>query len=179
MSNYIRAKIAGSYYFFTVVTYQRRPILCDDEVRTALRFAIKQTQKQYPFEMIAVVLLPDHLHCIWQLPENDSNFSIRWAMIKRLVSKNIPQYHLTQTELSPSQIKNFEKGIWQRRFYEHHIRNEQDLNNHLNYIHYNPVKHGLVSRPKDWQFSTFYKYVQMGFYDEDWGNDIEIIGDFE
>lgn len=179
MSNYIRAKIAGGYYFFTVVTYRRRPILCDEPIRTALKNAIKQTQSQYPFEMIAIVLLPDHLHCIWKMPDDDYNYGKRWGIIKSLVSKQCREYHAPQQEMSYDRYSKNHSGIWQNRFYEHFIRNEWDFNNHLNYIHYNPVKHGLVARPKDWQFSTFYKYVKLGFYDENWGDDVQIIGDFE
>lgn len=95
------------------------------------------------------------------------------------MSKQCREYHAPQQEMSYDRYSKNHSGIWQNRFYEHFIRNEWDFNNHLNYIHYNPVKHGLVARPKDWQFSTFYKYVKLGFYDENWGDDVQIIGDFE
>lgn len=128
-------------------------------------------------------MLPDHLHCIWQLPENDANFGKRWGMIKSKTTKACQDYHLASNELSDSKNANFERGIWQRRFFEHSIRNEQDYRNHLNYIHYNPVKHGLVHQVKDWQYSTFHRFVADGFYEPDWGSHDEAVlqniqGDF-
>jgi putative transposase len=117
-------------------------------------------------------LLPDHLHCIWTLPENDSDYSLRWREIKRLFTH---QYlaEIGQTEKpNLSHQKRNESAVWQRRYCEHTIRNEKDLNNHINYIHFNPVKHGLVSRPRDWEWSNFHRYVKTGIVEEEFSSQI-------
>ena len=174
MPNYIRANAKGGTYFFTLATYQRRQILCDKPIRNALRQAIITVRQQYPFQIHAWVLLPDHLHCIWTLPENDADFSQRWSMIKRLSTQNCPAYHLAPNQLSPSKQSRHEKGIWQRRFYEHQIRDEQNFRQHMDYIHHNPVKHGWAASAKDWPYSSFHRYVTAGVYPLDWGgNTIE------
>ncbi len=178
MSQYIRSKAQGGVYFFTLVTHERRAILCDEPIRVALRQSIIKVRETMPFEILAWVLLPDHLHCIWQLPENDNDYSKRWGIIKRLTTQSCNQYQLSPHSLSHSKVSKNERGIWQRRFYEHKIRNEQDFINHMNYSHYNPVKHGLVNSVKDWEFSTFHKYVKLGVYSDDWGAGVDIIGDF-
>jgi len=170
MSNYRRAKMSGGTYFFTLVTYRRQRFLCEDPLRTALRQAIYQTQTACPFAIDAWVLLPDHLHCIWTLPPDDADFSKRWAMIKRFVSKRCGPALLRNQWLSDSKKKRNESTIWQRRYWEHMIRDEDDFRRHIDYLHFNPVKHGLVQRTKDWPFSTFHRYVDDGVYSEDWGN---------
>ena len=169
MSQYIRSYTKGATYFFTLVSYNRRKILCEDDFLQAFKKSIKQVQQQYPFEIIAWVQLPDHLHCIWKMPENDVNYSMRWSQIKRLTTQACPQYHLTKDELSYSKIKRHERGIWQRRFFEHQIKDEADFVRHMDYLHYNPVKHGLAERPLDWPHSSFHRYVNQGYYAEDWG----------
>ncbi len=160
MSNYRRLYVEGGVYFFTVVTHQRRAILCEKKAILRLKAAFRYTMKKYPFNMPGLVVLPDHLHYIWQLPKEDDNFSIRWNMIKRYFS------------IGMSGDKNYrrEKNIWQRRFWEHRIRDEEDLERCLDYIHYNPVKHGYVDRPCDWVYSTFKNNVKKGFYDMHWGS---------
>ncbi len=117
MSQYIRSHTKGATYFFTLVSYNRRNILCEDDFLQAFRNTIKQVQQQYPFEIIAWVQLPDHLHCIWRMPTNDANYSMRWSQIKRLTTQACPQYHLPIDDLSRSKVKRNERGIWQRRFY--------------------------------------------------------------
>lgn len=178
MSNYIRRKTNGGTYFFTVVANQRRAILCDDSVRVALRQSIITVRQRFPFDILAWVLMPDHMHCIWRLPENDNDFGKRWSMIKRLTSKSCPQYHLPPEAMSLSKLQRHDFGIWQRRFYEHEIRHEQEFQQILDYIHYNPVKHGLVKNAKDWEFSTFHRYVRQGFYSLDWASDGVLMNDF-
>ena len=174
MPDYRRANVKGGTYFFTVATYRRRPILCVREIRTSLREGIRTTQAKLPFTINAWVLLPDHLHCIWTLPRDDANFSARWAMIKRFVSQKCgSKYHGNRLS-SDSKIKRHESTIWQRRFWEHQIRDEQDLNNHLNYLHFNPVKHGHVNRVVDWPYSTFHRFVNEGKYEKDWGREVPI-----
>ncbi|HLE18900.1 MAG TPA: transposase [Syntrophales bacterium] len=167
MSDYIRSR-SGSTYFFTVVTYKRQPILCLDESRAALREAIKDVREERPYEVKAWVLLPDHLHCIWELPEGDADYSIRWALVKKGFTKRVKGRIETPLP-NQSRLRRRESAVWQRRFWEHRIRDEADLLKHCDYIHYNPVKHGLAASPKDWKYSTFHRYVEEGLYPEDWG----------
>lgn len=169
MPKYIRSYTQGATYFFTLISYNRRKILCEADFLKAFKASIKHIQQHYPFEIIAWVQLPDHLHCIWKMPENDANYSMRWSQIKRLTTQACPQYYLTKSELSYSKSKRHERGIWQRRFLEHQIRDESDFIRHMDYLHYNPVKHGLVKRVTDWPYSSFHRCVREGFYAEDWG----------
>lgn len=180
MSTYRRAKTTGGTYFFTVVTYRRQPILCDDHVRTALREAIHTTRAVCPFTIDGWVLLPDHLHCLWTLPPDDADFGKRWAMIKQFVTKRCGPTLLRDEWLNDSKRRRNESTLWQRRFWEHLIRDEMDYVQHMDYLHYNPVKHGLVRSVQDWQFSTFHRYVKEGVYSEDWGGrgDGQENGDF-
>ncbi|MBC8551327.1 MAG: transposase [Candidatus Brocadiales bacterium] len=171
MSNYRRANAKGGTYFFTVVTYRRQEFLCNENVRTALRDGISDVQTKHPFTIDGWVLLPNHLHCIWTLPEHDSNFGIRWAMIKRFITKRCGPDLRRDDWMNASKRKRNESTIWQRRFWEHMIRDEDDFNKHLNYIHFNPVKHGLVTCVKDWPHSTFHRCVREGIYPPDWGGD--------
>ena len=168
MSNYRRANVAGGTYFFTVNTLRRLPVLTEAPVRTALRDAIRQTRLTHPFNIDAWVLLPDHLHCIWTLPQGDADFTLRWSTIKRLVSKQCGQEYGIK-DVSPSRAKRHESGLWQRRFWEHQIRDDHDFSRHVDYIHWNPVKHGLASRAIDWPYSTFPRFVEDGVYPSDWG----------
>ena len=137
-------------------------------VRHALRDAIKTTQSKCPFIINAWVLLPDHLHCIWTLPENDSNYSQRWSTIKRKVSRICGDRYKNEAWLTASKKKHRESTVWQRRFWEHQIRDQQDFNHHINYIHYNAVKHGLCDRPVEWPYSTLHRYIKEGIYAADW-----------
>lgn len=168
MPNYRRANTGGGTYFFTVVTYRRQPFLCDEIVRNALREAIRTTQTSHPFTIDAWVLLPDHLHCIWTLPPGDANFGVRWAMIKRFVTKSCASNLQRDEWLNKSKQCRNESTIWQRRFWEHQIRDDLDRETHMHYLHYNPVKHGYVKAVSDWPFSTFHRYVGQGTYTEDW-----------
>lgn len=165
MSHYRRAHLAGASYFFTVVTYRRRAFLCNDDVLKALREAIDTTRAQYPFSIDAWVILPDHMHAIWTLPPDDTDFASRWRLIKRYVTLacgvSLHQPHL----MTPSKTKHRESTLWQRRYWEHLIRDDDDYA----YVHFNPVKHGLVSRAMDWPHSSFHRYVKQGVYAEDWG----------
>ncbi len=162
MSNYLRTNTPGACYFFTVVTFRRRNILTDDECRFWLRDAVVNTRKRYPFMIDAWVLLPDHIHCIWTLPENDSDFSVRWNGIKRRFTQSAKHRFHKPEWINASKQKHREGAIWQRRFWEHQIRDDNDYQRHLDYIHYNPVKHGLVQSVKEWPHSTFHRYVNQG-----------------
>ncbi|MCF6212165.1 MAG: transposase [Gammaproteobacteria bacterium] len=168
MSNYRRANTAGGTYFFTVVSYRRQEILCDERVRSALREGIDRTRQKYPFEINAWVLLPDHLHCLWTLPKGDANFPVRWAKIKRHVSLVCGDCYKRSAWLSDSRKKHRESTLWQRRYWEHQIRDESDFNRHVEYIHYNPVKHGLCEQPIQWPHSTLHRYVREEKYPADW-----------
>lgn len=169
MSRYRRSLLAGGTYFFTVVTYRRQTILCDEMFRHALRSAIESVRVSRPFMIDAWVLLPDHLHCIWTLPKDDADFSTRWMMIKRKVSIACASQYEHADWLTPSKQKHREPTIWQRRFWEHQIRDDIDYAKHLDYLHFNPVKHGLTNQAKDWPYSSFHRYVKDGFYEENWG----------
>jgi putative transposase len=168
MPNYRRARVAGGTYFFTVNTLQRLPVLTEVPVREALREAIRLTRLHNPFHIDAWVLLPDHLHCVWTLPEGDANYSVRWAKIKRHVSQQCGDA-FGMKDVSASRTRRHESGLWQRRFWEHQIRDDADYARHVDYVHWNPVKHGLVDRACDWPHSTFHRFVRDGVYSEDWG----------
>jgi putative transposase len=177
MTRYRRAN-AGSTFFFTVVSYHRRPILCDDTVRAALRQAIVDVRAVRPFSIDGWVLLPDHLHCVWTLPDGDCDYSTRWAQIKRSVSRACGASFRGRYRLRESARKHRDAMIWQRRFWEHRIRDELDMERHLDYIHFNPVRHGHVQGPRDWPYSTFHRYVRAGAYPVDWGGG-EYLDDLE
>jgi putative transposase len=168
MPEYRRSYVEGGTYFFTVVTYQRQPILTSDPARTILRQAWSEVCERLPFETIAICLLPEHLHCIWRLPEGDADYSTRWMEIKRRFTIEYLREVGPGGERNSSRQVKREAAVWQRRFWEHTIENEEDLEIHLDYIHYNPIKHGLVERAIDWPFSSFARYVKEGIYAEDW-----------
>jgi putative transposase len=170
---YRRAKIEGGTYFFTLVTHKRKKFLCEPENISLLREAFRYVMQRHPFTIDAIFILPDHLHCIWTLPEGDANFSTRWRLIKSYFSRNCDsQYH---GKMTTSRENKKEQTIWQRRFWEHLIKNEQDFICHVDYIHYNPVKHRLVNAPSAWEYSSFHRYVQQEIYQIDWGANEEII----
>jgi putative transposase len=168
---YYRRTRTGTCFFFTVVSYDRRPIFCTGTVRQSLRIAIENVRATRPFSIDAWVLLPDHLHCIWTLPEGDRDFSTRWSLIKRSVSRFSADVTLDPASRSASSRKHRESTVWQRRFWEHQIRDERDFERHADYIHFNPVKHGHVERVADWPYSTFHRYVRRGLYALDWGGE--------
>lgn len=169
MPEYRRIKVKGGTYFFTVVTFGRQPILTAEHVRAALREGIQEVRQSLPFSIDAWVLLPDHLHAIWTLPEKDDNFASRWAVIKRTVSQRCGSWDGIGRTINDSLCRRGERGIWQRRYWEHLIRDELDLQRHLDYLHWNPVKHGYVKRVIDWPYSTFHRFVTRGIYSPDWG----------
>ena len=176
MPHYRRARMGGATNFFTVVTNRRQPLLTRPEAMDALREAFRSVKHAHPFEMDAVVILPDHLHTLWTLPPGDEDFSRRRAMIKRHVSRVVG--HLAAPITTPSMKTRHESGFWQRRFWEHLIRDDNDFAHHMDYIHFNPVKHGYVDRPADWPHSSFRKCVERGIYPVDWASGVEIEGEF-
>jgi putative transposase len=152
MPNYRRAFVSGGCWFFTVNLFDCKSRLLVDNIG-ALREAVRATKLRYPFEIDAMVVLPDHVHAIWTLPDDDFDFSSRWRLIKTHFSKSIPKGE----RLTPTRRARGERGIWQRRYWEHLIRDEKDHSHHVEYCWFNPVKHGLVSNVEDWPFSSFHR----------------------
>ena len=149
----------GGTFFFTVSTFQKRHFLTDRASRQALGRAIAEVRSMQPFEIEAWVLLPDHLHSLWTLPRNDWDYSMRWGLLKALFTRHLQQYqrHVADvTRVTRKQIGTF----WQRQFWQHEVRDERDFRRHVDYIHNNPVRHGLVSHPVDWPYSTFHRYLR-------------------
>lgn len=165
---YRRATAAGGTYFFTVNLADRHAdtlVRHIDELRTVTR-SVKQA---HPFDLLAMVVLPEHLHTIWRLPPGDANFALRWSLIKSGFSRQLP----SSEPANASRRAKRERGIWQRRCWEHQIRDETDLERHVDYIHFNPIKHGWVRRPGDWPYSTFHRFVEHGILAPDWGGPTE------
>ncbi|MGH8541832.1 MAG: REP-associated tyrosine transposase [Stenotrophobium sp.] len=171
MRTYTRARISGAVYFFTVNLAQRSGN--DLLIRNidALRLVFSQTRKDHPFSTEAMVVLPDHLHCLWRLPPDDVDFSNRWRLIKARFSRRIAGGE----RISASRQRKGERGIWQRRYWEHVIRDERDYAAHLDYIHFNPVKHGYVQQPQDWPHSSFRRHVACGIYPANWAAAGEVL----
>jgi putative transposase len=164
---YRRSRAKGATFFFTVVTHNRRRILCLEPNVALIKEAFRGIIEKHPFTVDAFVLLPDHLHCIWTLPEEDNDFSMRWRQIKAYFTKACcDKFKEKQTAI---QQERGEQTVWQRRYWEHQIRDDDDFIKHVEYIHYNPVKHGLVKAPIAWRHSTFRRYVKQGIYHRDWG----------
>jgi putative transposase len=173
MPNYRRWFTPGGCWFFTVTLLDRRASYLIDHI-DALREATAWTKRRRPFRIDAFVVLPDHLHAIWTLPENDADFSTRWRLLKTRFARAIPRTE----KLNETQLRRSERGIWQRRFWEHLVRDENDFARCMEYCAINPVKHGLVQRVADWPHSTFHRDARRGMFSEDWGSDVEITGDF-
>ena len=169
MPHYLRNYVKGGTFFFTVVTYMRRPIL-DKIAISLLEQEFNACNSLKPFRVEAIVILPDHLHCIWTLPSMDYDYSARWRIIKGSFTKEyMSREDGWSAQLATSMQKKGEKGIWQRRFWEHTIRDEKDYQLHFDYIHFNPVRHGLVRAPQDWPHSSFHRWVEEGIYPKSWG----------
>lgn len=166
MTEYRRAHIPGASWFFTVNLAERKGNRLLTDKIDLLREAFDYTKQRHPFRMDAVVVFPDHLHCIWTFPPGESDFSGRWNSLKGYFSRNIEQGE----RISASRKSRRERGIWQRRFWEHLLRSQDDFNRHVDYIHWNPVKHGWVDKARDWPYSSFHRYVEQGIYAGDWGN---------
>jgi putative transposase len=173
MPNYRRAFVPGGCWFFTVNLLVRRQTLLVDHIGL-LREAVAGTRHKYPFEIDAFVMLPDHMHAIWTLPPGDADFSTRWRLIKAAFAKSLSK----QERLSAVRKACNERGIWQRRFWEHMIRNETDYARHIAYCYINPVKHGLVTRVHDWPHSSFHRDVERGIFPLDWAGDAAPDGEF-
>jgi putative transposase len=166
MATFRRSTTPGATYFFTVNTHQRQKVLTQPLFYTALKRSIRAVKQLHPFDIDAFVLLPDHLHCIWTLPINDADYALRWNMTKRSVIQQIR--HLIASIVNASRYRRGELGLWQRRYWEHQIRDENDFEKHADYIHWNPVKHGHVTRPEDWAYSSIHRFIERGIYPKDW-----------
>jgi len=162
---YRRAKTPGATYFFTVVTYRRRRFLCDADNAALLRVAFRFVKQRHPFDIDAFVL-PDHLHCIWTLPPGDMDYPLRWNLIKTHFTRHCPA-HL-KIPPSDARRRKREHCIWRRRYWEHQIRDDRDFERHVDYIHYNPVKHGLAPYPADWPYSSVHRYLRLGLLPDGW-----------
>ena len=165
MTEYRRAVATGATWFFTVNLAERRGNDLLVRKIEALRTAFRAVRERHPFRTEAVVVLPEHLHCVWSLPPGDADYSTRWGLIKGHFSRAVER----SERLSASRVKRGERGIWQRRFWEHLIRDEEDRARHIDYLHWNPVKHGWVRGVVDWPHSSFHRYVRRGVYPRDWG----------
>jgi len=168
MPNYRRTFLAGGAFFFTLVTQRRRRVFTDGIACRLLGEAIRTVQAEQPFETVAIVLLPDHLHCIWTLPQDDADYPSRWASIKRRFAESWTAAGGHEATISQARHNRHERGVWQKRFWEHRIRNQTDLARHVDYIHFNPVKHGLVRCPHAWPHSSFHRWVEQGYCKPDW-----------
>jgi putative transposase len=168
MPDYRRAVLPGGTYFFTLVTYRRAPILCDPLARRLLRESVDACVRATAFTVDAMVLLPDHLHAMLTLPPGDADFSSRWSRIKRSFTQRWLAASGWEGAVSFSQGKDRRRGVWQRQFWEHAIRDRRDYNAHLDYICYNPVRHGLAACPHEWPWSSFHRLVDRGVYERTW-----------
>lgn len=161
---YRRATAAGGSYFFTVNLADRSADTLVQHI-AELRAVIQQVKQSHPFSIVALVVLPEHLHAIWRMPPGDADYPMRWSLIKSGFSRRIARGE----PIRASRQTKRERGIWQRRYWEHQIRDDADFARHVDYIHYNPVKHGWVTRVADWPHSTFHEYVKREMAPPDWG----------
>ena len=165
MPDYRRVRHPGGLYFFTHSLLQRSGNDLLTRNIDLLRQSVVKVRSQHPFRIHAWVVLPDHLHCILEFPQGDANYPLRWRLIKAYFAKRVPNIEFR----SAVRRRRGERGIWQRRFWEHLIRDEADYHAHMDYIHFNPVKHGVVGCVRDWPYSTFHRWVERGVYSLDWG----------
>ena len=164
MPNFHRCRVPGGCYFFTVSLLERHGNTLLVNRIDLLRDAVRRVRRSRPFAIDAWVVLPDHLHAVWTLPPDDDDFSTRWRLIKTFFARGLPRTE----RLSRVRRADGERGLWQRRFWEHIIRDDEDYAAHMDYVHFNPVKHGLVASPADWPYSTFRACVSRGLYPPDW-----------
>ncbi|HEX6612345.1 MAG TPA: transposase [Rhodanobacteraceae bacterium] len=168
MPDYRRADAKGATWFFTVNLLERRRNDLLTRNIDLLRDCVARVRQLHPFRIDAWVILPEHMHCMWTLPEGDADYAMRWRLLKTRFSR-----HLPKTEFrSGVRHARGERGIWQRRYWEHMIRDEEDFRRHMDYVHINPMKHGWVSRVRDWPHSSFHRLVERGMYSLDWAGDV-------
>ena len=168
MPTYRRTYVPGGTFFLTLVTYNRLPLFTGSHNVALLRCVLARARQEYPFEVVAAVVLPDHLHFLWTLPAGDPDFSKRVGRLKALFTQLLRGRRVVPKGVSRSRLNHHESDVWHRRFWEHTIRDERDFRHHLDYIHYNPVKHGLTTCPHLWAYSSFERWIQHGAYTADW-----------
>ena len=167
---YRRSAAVGGTFFFTVNLANRSSRLLTSHIHV-LRDTVCRVQRTHPFKIVAMVVLPDHVHAIWTLPSSDSDFPLRWSLIKSGFSRA-----LEKTEyIDEARRRKRERGVWQRRYWEHQIRDDADLTRHVDYIHINPVKHGHACVPIDWPYSSIHRYIRLGLLPADWAIDRDIL----
>lgn len=176
MSRYIRASTPGATYFFTVTLQDRSDRYLVDHVAD-LRSCFAAVKARHPFRIDAMVVLPEHLHAIWTLPEDDSDFSGRWMLLKQAFTRRLQNAGRLEPAAAAHRCKG-RRSLWQHRFWEHRICDEDDFARHVDYIHFNPVKHGWVLRARDWPYSSLHRYVRAGQLPLDWGISAAIEGQF-
>jgi putative transposase len=169
-----RRNYEGDHFFFTVVTEARRSLFLSEGTRNLLTEAMRKTREEHPWENVAMVLLPDHLHLLWRLRPDDTDYSLRIGSFKRRFTRAFLKAGGQESPVSSARRRQRYRGVWQRKFWEHTIRDARDFHMHLDYIHMNPVKHGLVERPGDWPWSSFHRYVRMGWYEDDWCGRVDL-----
>ncbi|MEJ8837501.1 REP-associated tyrosine transposase [Ramlibacter sp. AN1133] len=177
MRTYIRADAAGATWFFTLTLQDRGARWLVDHV-DVLRAAVRHVKARHPFDIEAMVVLPEHLHALWRLPVDDNDFSTRWMLVKQMFTRTLVAQGVLGDDLAPGRGLKGERKLWQRRFWEHQIRDEEDFRRHVDYIHYNPVKHGWVQRAAQWPHSSVHRFIREGSLPADWGISAAIEGQY-
>lgn len=177
MPNYIRADAPGATFFFTVNLHDRSARYLVDHV-AELRACLKTVKERHPFEIEAMVVLPEHIHALWRLPVDDGDYSTRWMLLKQAFTRRLDELGLLPPEEEKPRGRRGERSVWQRRFWERQVTGDEDLARHIDYIHFNPVKHGWVLRPRDWPYSSLHRFVREGRLPQDWGISAAIEGQF-
>ena len=167
--HYRRSDVAGGTFFFTVNLANRSSHLLTDRI-DLLRHSIRKVKQAHPFDIVAMVVLPDHLHAVWKMPDGDNDYPLRWSLIKA----GFPRVLGKTEQISKARRRKRERGIWQRRYWEHQLRCDTDLARHIDYIHINPVRHGYVSAPAEWPYTSIHRYIQRGLLPPDWAASMDL-----
>ncbi|MFG0330077.1 MAG: transposase [Phycisphaerales bacterium] len=178
MPRFRRWFVPGGVYFFTLVTCRRKPILCTDMSRRCLRRALSECRRRWPFDLVAIVLLPDHLHLLVRLPPDDFEYPKRIAWMKQRFTRLWLEGGGDEVRGTVAQRNDRRRGVWQPRYWEHTVRDRYSMHRIMAYIHFNPVKHGYVRRPRDWPYSSFHRCVRQGLYRIDWGS-VAVVKEFD
>lgn len=174
MPNYRRYFVPGGTYFFTLKTEHNHPLFERDEIVELFESVLGEAKSRWPFEVIAYAILPDHIHTLWSLPSGDTEYPTRWGWIKKEFTTRYLSQGGTEEPISSARQLSGRKGVWQRHYWEHLIRDEEDFERHFDYIHWNPVKHHYVKAPRDWAHSSFHQWVNSGHYEINWGRGAEL-----